>query len=92
MIMVTTDAMSRGLDIPDITSVIHAPFPSLARDFLHRTGRVGRAGRAGRVAVFYSKTDTLALKAREVVEKGESLDRLFSLQHNARSRVSRVGA
>ena len=79
--MVTTDAMSRGLDIPDITSVIHAPFPTLARDFLHRSGRVGRAGRSGRVAVFYSEKDRLALKTRELVEKNEPLDALFSLKH-----------
>lgn len=77
MIMITSDAMSRGLDILDLTSVVHAPFPNLVTDFLHRTGRVGRAGRAGRATVFYDASDKLAVATKKAIEKGESLETLY---------------
>ena len=43
-VVVTTDLLSRGIDLPGVTDVINFDFPLHATDFLHRCGRTGRAG------------------------------------------------
>lgn len=46
-VMVCTDVASRGIDVPEISRVIHAELPSAPEILTHRSGRTGRAGRKG---------------------------------------------
>jgi ATP-dependent RNA helicase DeaD len=46
-ILVSTDVAARGIDVPDIASVIHADPPQDAEGYVHRSGRTGRAGQKG---------------------------------------------
>ncbi|CAE7919839.1 DED1 [Symbiodinium sp. KB8] len=46
-VLVATDVAARGLDIPDITCVVHYDLPRRIDDFVHRSGRTGRLGRNG---------------------------------------------
>lgn len=46
-VCVATDVAARGLDLPDLTLVIHADLPTDRETLLHRSGRTGRAGRKG---------------------------------------------
>lgn len=45
--LISTDVAARGIDVPDIATVIHAELPSDVESFVHRSGRTGRAGRKG---------------------------------------------
>jgi ATP-dependent RNA helicase RhlE len=56
-ILVTTDLLARGLDIPHIHSVVNFSLPYKAEDFLHRIGRTARAGRTGRAITFVTPSD-----------------------------------
>ncbi len=47
-ILVSTDVAARGIDVPDISTVIHVDPPRNSAAYVHRSGRTGRAGRAGR--------------------------------------------
>jgi len=47
-ILVATDVAARGIDVPDIGSVIHIDPPTDTDTYTHRSGRTGRAGRKGR--------------------------------------------
>ena len=47
-VLVCTDLASRGLDVPDVSTVIQYDFPENSTAFLHRSGRTGRAGKQGR--------------------------------------------
>jgi len=47
-ILISTDVAARGIDVPDISTVIHVELPDDPAIYVHRSGRTGRAGRKGR--------------------------------------------
>ncbi len=56
-ILVTTDLLARGLDVPHIKHVVNYDLPYKAEDFLHRIGRTARAGRSGSAMTFITPSD-----------------------------------
>lgn len=54
-ILLTTDVLARGIDIPDIDIVVQMDAPSQPKDFIHRCGRSGRAGRRGMALAFLNE-------------------------------------
>ncbi|CAH2295785.1 ATP-dependent RNA helicase DDX55 [Pelobates cultripes] len=51
-ILVCTDVMARGIDIPEVNWVLQYDPPSSASAFVHRCGRTARIGRHGSALVF----------------------------------------
>jgi len=51
-ILVATDVVARGLDVPRISHVINYDIPTDTEAYVHRIGRTGRAGRAGDAILF----------------------------------------
>uniref|UniRef100_A0A7N8XEU6 ATP-dependent RNA helicase n=1 Tax=Mastacembelus armatus TaxID=205130 RepID=A0A7N8XEU6_9TELE len=51
-ILVCTDVMARGIDIPDVNWVLQYDPPSSASAFVHRCGRTARIGNQGNALVF----------------------------------------
>lgn len=51
-VLFCTDVASRGLDMPDISSVIEYDPPFTVDDHLHRIGRSARVGKDGRAMLF----------------------------------------
>ena len=46
-ILVASDLVARGLDLPAITHIINLDIPSDLNEYTHRAGRTGRAGKKG---------------------------------------------
>lgn len=46
-VLVATDVVARGVDIPDVSHVINYDMPLRGEEYTHRIGRTGRAGREG---------------------------------------------
>jgi ATP-dependent RNA helicase DeaD len=46
-ILVATDVAARGIDVDDITHVIHYNLPDDIEAYIHRSGRTARAGKSG---------------------------------------------
>lgn len=44
-ILVATDVAARGIDVEDITHVIHMNMPDEMEFYTHRSGRTARAGK-----------------------------------------------
>jgi ATP-dependent RNA helicase DeaD len=47
-ILVSTDVAARGIDVPEISTVIHVDPPRNPDAYVHRSGRTGRAGLTGK--------------------------------------------
>ncbi len=56
-VIVATDVMSRGIDIPEVSHVINFDLPKTLDDYVHRIGRTGRAGAKGKAFSFASSRD-----------------------------------
>lgn len=46
-ILVSSDALARGMDIPDVGLVVSYDLPKHIKGYIHRAGRTGRAGKTG---------------------------------------------
>jgi ATP-dependent RNA helicase DeaD len=46
-ILVATDVAARGIDVNDVTHVIHYQLPEEVENYTHRSGRTARAGKTG---------------------------------------------
>ena len=51
-ILVATDVMGRGIDVPGITHIINYDLPDNPEDYLHRVGRSARMESAGKAIAF----------------------------------------
>ncbi len=46
-LLVATDVAARGIDVDDLTHVLHHTLPDQLESYTHRSGRTGRAGKKG---------------------------------------------
>ena len=54
-ILVATDVLARGIDVPDVDHVINFDLPDMPEDYVHRIGRTGRAGEQGYAISFVTR-------------------------------------
>ena len=64
-VLITTDSVATGLDVPDVEWVLHYELPSSAKAYVHRAGRTGRAGQCGTSVVLVTDAERRDLKAIE---------------------------
>lgn len=55
--LITTDIMSRGMDISDVSHVINFDTPNTASNYIHRIGRTGRAEKYGVSITFINEVE-----------------------------------
>ncbi|WP_179339561.1 DEAD/DEAH box helicase [Winogradskyella ludwigii] len=67
--LVATDVAARGIDVDDITHVIHYQLPDEPEIYTHRSGRTGRAGKTGISMVIVSKSEVRKIKGIERIIK-----------------------
>ena len=56
-ILVATDVAARGIDVDNVTHVIHYMLPDDVENYTHRSGRTGRAGKEGTSIAMCSNRD-----------------------------------
>jgi superfamily II DNA/RNA helicase len=61
-VLLTTDVATRGLDVPDITHVVHLELPEDIKQYVHRSGRTGRMGKEGTVVSLVTKGELASIK------------------------------
>lgn len=61
-ILVATDVAARGIDVDDLTHVIHYNLPDEMEFYTHRSGRTARAGRTGQSIALVTPRDERKVK------------------------------
>ncbi|TVY82537.1 ATP-dependent RNA helicase dbp6 [Lachnellula suecica] len=56
-ILVASDLVGRGLDLPNLAHVINYDIPTSIKDYVHRVGRTARAGRPGHAWTLFTETE-----------------------------------
>jgi len=67
--LVATDVAARGIDVDNITHVIHYQLPDEPEIYTHRSGRTGRAGKTGISMAIVSKSEIRRIKSIERIIK-----------------------
>ena len=71
-LLVATDVAARGLDVDDLTHIIHYGLPDETESYTHRSGRTGRVGKTGiSIAICHSREKN---KIREI---SKSINKTF---------------
>ena len=60
--LIATDVAARGLDIPNVTTVVHVDPPIDPETYTHRSGRTGRAGQKGRSVLLAPRVRERAIR------------------------------
>jgi ATP-dependent RNA helicase CshB len=74
-LLLASDYVSRGLDIPDVECIISVNLPSDTQYYFHRAGRAGRFMAPGDSYIFYNEDDEDSVKSiYDLVRRGTSFD------------------
>ncbi|WP_421976103.1 DEAD/DEAH box helicase [Roseivirga seohaensis] len=57
-LLIATDVAARGIDVNDLTHVLHHSIPDQLESYTHRSGRTGRAGNKGTSLVFINPRES----------------------------------
>lgn len=87
-ILVTTDLMGRGIDIPNIDYVVNFDLPMNPEDYIHRVGRTGRAGRKG-VAVTFAVEEPQLVSLQGHPLKRDDLATIQEIENLTESKLER---
>ncbi|XP_077505238.1 ATP-dependent RNA helicase DDX55 [Amblyomma americanum] len=68
-VLVCTDVMARGVDIPDVQWVLQYDAPKSSSSFIHRCGRTARMGNEGNAVVLLMRTEDAYIKFLELNQK-----------------------
>lgn len=61
-LLISSDLTARGLDIPEVTHIIHLDCPSNPNEYLHRAGRTARGNVSGKSICIVTDKDLSTLK------------------------------
>ena len=73
-VLISSEVLSRGVDVAAIRTVINYDFPATARSYIHRIGRTARAGRQGKAVTYFTKDDMASLRTVVKVMKASGYD------------------
>lgn len=68
-ILITTDLASRGLDIPEVESIVHYQLPPKEDAFIHRNGRTARMHAKGFVYLIMTEDENVTFIKKNVAEE-----------------------
>ena len=64
-LLIATDVAARGIDVNDLTHVVHHTLPNQLESYTHRSGRTGRAGKKGISLAFINPRESRKIQAIE---------------------------
>ncbi|KAL3833666.1 hypothetical protein ACJIZ3_008402 [Penstemon smallii] len=96
-VLISSDAMTRGMDVEGIKNVINYDMPAFIKTYVHRAGRTARAGQTGRCFTLLPKGEVKRFKkllqkagnesCPEYSVPSESVESLHSMYSSALERL-----
>ena len=81
-VLVSTDVLSRGIDVPSTGAVILYDYPENEETVIHRTGRTSRSGNIGTAIFLLTPKERFRLKqAESILETEIEMHRVKDNQH-----------
>ena len=74
-LLIATDVVARGLDVPRITHVVNYDMPGDPEAYVNRIGRTGRAGRQGDAILFVARREQHVLRQIERITR-QSIEKM----------------
>lgn len=68
-VLITTDLAARGLDIPEVESIVHYQLPTTEDAFIHRNGRTARMNAKGSVYLIMTDTEKFPFIKKDTPEE-----------------------
>ncbi len=78
-ILIASDLVARGLDLPNLAHVLNYDMPTSLTSYVHRVGRTARAGREGKATTLFTASEGRWFwndVARSGVKRKEKVDRI----------------
>eukprot|EP00918_Siedleckia_nematoides_P025461 GHVU01054965.1.p1 GENE.GHVU01054965.1~~GHVU01054965.1.p1 ORF type:complete len:555 (+),score=88.35 GHVU01054965.1:332-1996(+) len=90
-VLVATDVVARGLDVPSVGLVVNFDLPHSTDDYVHRAGRCGRAGRKGICLNFVTNKGRDVKTVHKVEERlGRQLEQFATEEDEVLKLANRV--
>jgi len=70
-VLVATDVAARGIDVKDISHVIHYNLPDDIENYTHRSGRTARAGKSGKSLALVNTRESYKIRQVEALLQTE---------------------
>ncbi|XP_067644352.1 probable ATP-dependent RNA helicase DDX55 homolog [Eurosta solidaginis] len=80
-VLLCTDVLARGLDVPEIDWVVQWDPPASASSFVHRVGRTARQGNKGNALVYLLPSEDAYITFLKINQKVE-LNELLEVEHD----------
>ncbi|MFL9835230.1 DEAD/DEAH box helicase [Chryseobacterium terrae] len=68
-VLITTDLAARGLDVPEVESIVHYQLPTTEDAFIHRNGRTARMNTKGSVYLVMTEEEKFPFINKDVPEE-----------------------
>ncbi|KDO51204.1 hypothetical protein CISIN_1g0096412mg, partial [Citrus sinensis] len=72
-VLVSSDAMTRGMDVEGVNNVVNYDKPAYIKTYIHRAGRTARAGQLGRCFTLLHKDEKKGAIGRSLFHQSRVL-------------------
>ncbi|CDR94290.1 helicase, putative [Babesia bigemina] len=86
-VIICTDLLARGIDIPRVSTVVQFDFPTNVLDYIHRSGRAGRNMQRCKASLLWTDADRDFFTL--LSDNHDNLPALFSRKRGLRKRLKR---
>ncbi|XP_065083864.1 probable ATP-dependent RNA helicase CG8611 [Ochlerotatus camptorhynchus] len=79
-VLLCTDVIARGIDVPSVDLVVQYHAPQILADYVHRVGRTARAGHSGKALLFVEPSEVEFIKylaGKQIKLAEERVDPIF---------------
>lgn len=90
-LMFATDVIGRGMDFPNVTSVIQVGLPMNGEQYVHRVGRTARVDKDGRAVILLTQAESFFLTANRQLPIQPYLHKIDTTDPAASKAMESIG-